>query len=171
MKVSDQLSRADEIEVFAGQLLDYARGLRQKSAGRGGTGLFWPESSASVIDTVEAIRNVRQIRAKYLDRHLLGEPVWDMLLDLFKARLCGADVPVATLCQTIGEFEATSRRWIHVLVEAGLVEHVAPGAENRVPSVRLTEMGAMQMSDVVLDAQIMLFRAKVAHYTGAQKSG
>lgn len=171
MNVGDQLSRADEIEALAGQLLDYASDLRNQSVCEAGKFLVRAEKSDKFVDMVESILQVRRNRAKYLDHHLLGEPVWDMLLELFNARLCGQDLAVGFLCKSVGPSEATCRRWIAVLAEAGLVEQVGPGRQRQAQRVRLTDLGAMQMSDIVLDTQLMLFRAKVAYYTGAQSSG
>ncbi len=77
-----------------------------------------PVSSASVRTLIRA----RQARERFLPADLFGEPAWDMLLDLFVARLEVRDVSVSSLCIAARVPTTTALRWIRTLCEAGLFE-------------------------------------------------
>lgn len=84
-------------------------------------------------------------RAAYFDAGLLGEPGWDMLLDLFIARSAGKDVPATSLCLAARVAQTTGLRWIANLERAGLIERVADSSDGRVSNVRMTAEAAKQM--------------------------
>jgi DNA-binding MarR family transcriptional regulator len=63
----------------------------------------------------------RQARKRYLDADLLGEPVWDILLSLYRDRIAGASVTVESASAATGLPASTATRWLSVLEHRGLI--------------------------------------------------
>jgi DNA-binding MarR family transcriptional regulator len=83
----------------------------------------------------------RQLRHRFLDRRLLGEPVWDMLLLLYvhdeRERLLRTkDLVVAS-----GTSASTALRLLAQMVRAGLIARTPHASDRRVIEVMLTEQG------------------------------
>lgn len=87
------------------------------------------------------IYDLRRLRSKILPRALLGEPAWDMLLDLFandsqreglttKSVCVASDVPYSTAWRCLGTLEAD-----------GLIERLNDTRDGRRSLVRLTDYG------------------------------
>ena len=68
-----------------------------------------------------AIYRDRAERARELPAELLGEPAWDILLDLFIHRRRGRRISVTSACTASRVPPTTALRWIAMLVEIGLV--------------------------------------------------
>lgn len=52
---------------------------------------------------------------------LFADPAWDMLLDLFAARIEKRDVSVSSLCLAAGVATSTAAGWLRQLERSGLV--------------------------------------------------
>src|SRR5690606_24209072 len=63
---------------------------------------------------------VRRLRDEFLPGDLFADPAWDMLLDLFAARLEQERVSVSSLCIASAVPPTTALRWIRTLTEKGL---------------------------------------------------
>lgn len=72
---------------------------------------------------------------------LFGEPAWDILLDLYIARMSRTDLQVSSVCIEAGVPSTTILRWIARLEAEGLVYRAADKADARRRYVRLTEVG------------------------------
>ena len=83
-----------------------------------------------------------------------------MLLILFKDNMSAKGVPIESLCELSGASESTGRRWVSVLVNEGLAELASLDGESPGQRVRLSEMGVLQMTKTMIDAQTILFRAR-----------
>ena len=77
--------------------------------------------------------------------HLLGEPAWDILLDLYIARGESHEVSVSSACIGSASPATTGLRWLGVLQKAGLVERVDDPEDQRRVLVRLSSLGVEQM--------------------------
>lgn len=62
----------------------------------------------------------RRLRARFFDAALFADPAWDMLLDLYAARLADEPVAVSSLCIAAQVPPTTALRWIRALTEQGL---------------------------------------------------
>ena len=96
-----------------------------------------PNEIAIDAGYVRSIIASRKSRSKYLASELLGEPVWDMLLDLTLAFLERRLVSVTSLCIAAGVPTSTALRHIKVLMARGLVESVPDPDDARRRYVRL----------------------------------
>src|SRR3546814_5777917 len=63
---------------------------------------------------VRRIIHQRQLRARFFDPALFGDPAWDMLLDLTAARAEHNRVSVTSLCIASGVPLTTALRWIEI---------------------------------------------------------
>ncbi len=79
---------------------------------------------------IRRVIRARRLRAAVVDKRLIEDPGWDMLLDLFAAELERAQVSVSSLCIASAVAPTTALRWITRMVEAGLLRRV-PDAEDR----------------------------------------
>lgn len=76
---------------------------------------------------------------------LFGEPAWDILLDVFIAQMCNADIQVSSVCIEAGVPSTTVLRWIARLESEGMVYRAADNGDARRRYVRLTDAGHQKM--------------------------
>jgi hypothetical protein len=69
---------------------------------------------------------------------LLGEPAWDILLDLYIAQAEGYDVSVSSACIGSAAPATTGLRWLGVLQDEGLVQRINDPEDQRRVLVRLS---------------------------------
>lgn len=103
---------------------------------------------AQVLDLLRA----RRMRADFLPGKLFADPAWDMMLDLFAARLKHQQVSVSSLCMASGVPPTSARRWIDALVSRGLFERQADPNDGRRIFISL--------ADEVADNMARWFRAR-----------
>jgi DNA-binding MarR family transcriptional regulator len=80
----------------------------------------------------------RSNRRDVLDASMLGDPVWDMLLDLIVAEEQTKDISVTSLCQASDVPQSTALRWITVMVDCGMVTRREDNLDKRRTFVELT---------------------------------
>jgi hypothetical protein len=83
----------------------------------------------------------RRLRERLLPREIFGEPAWDILLDLYAARLEGKAVSVSSACIASAVPTTTALRWLSKLAECGLVERSLDASDARRAHVHITEDG------------------------------
>ena len=86
---------------------------------------------------------------KSLPQHLLGEPGWEMLLDLFQQHAGGAQISVSSLCIAASCPPTTALRHISSLEKAGLVHRVRSQSDGRVTFIELTDKGVVAMAQAL----------------------
>lgn len=69
---------------------------------------------------VRRIIRMRRVRDQFFEAEIFADPAWDMLLDLYAARLEHARVAVSSLCIAAAVPATTALRWIKALSAAGL---------------------------------------------------
>jgi len=74
-----------------------------------------------LLKQAQKILAQRQTRALVIDRDLLGEPGWEILLCAFIAARKGEPCVLADVAQTIDLGLATTQRWADALTERGFV--------------------------------------------------
>ena len=88
----------------------------------------------------------RRRRARYLPSRMLGEPAWDIMLALFIAEARGDDITVSNACLAADAPASTALRWLHNLVEDGLVDRLPDAGDARRHFVRLSGTGLARMT-------------------------
>jgi CheY-like chemotaxis protein/DNA-binding MarR family transcriptional regulator len=104
------------------------------------------------------LRGIRKVRSKYFPSELFSDPCWEMLLDLYDARLAGAEVSVTSLGVASGVPPTTALRRMETLQGHGLIERADDIDDKRRTIVRLTERG--------LEAVEQFFEAYLARQSG-----
>lgn len=99
------------------------------------------DDSAPVEITAATVRGAiraRRLRDQYFADGLFADPAWDMLLDLFAARLEGLTVSVSSLCIAAAVPPTTALRWITAMTDAGLLMRREDPSDRRRAFVTLT---------------------------------
>ncbi len=91
----------------------------------------------------------RETRRQVLPNELLGEPAWDMMLDLFINGEVGKPVSVTSACLASRVPATTGLRWLSVLERKGLVERRPDPSDNRRYWAALTPMGLQKMEELL----------------------
>ena len=84
---------------------------------------FVPEERMLDRQRAKAVRRMlrqRRMREQYFPADLFADPAWDMLLDLYAARLERQPVSVSSLCIAAAVPATTALRWIKTMTDAGL---------------------------------------------------
>ncbi len=88
---------------------------------------------------IRAYIRIRRLRERFLPADLFGDPAWDMMLDLFAARLAGERVSVSSLCIAAAVPPTTALRWIGQLTDRGLFQRVDDPADGRRAFIALSD--------------------------------
>lgn len=99
------------------------------------------------------LRRIRKVRSKYLPQELFSDPCWEMLLDLYDARLSDSDVTVTGLGVMSGVPLSTALRRMQELQEHGLIQRSADRNDKRRQLVGLTDTG-LQAIDNFFDGYL-----------------
>jgi DNA-binding MarR family transcriptional regulator len=142
----------------ADNLRDYAQGLLAlaDAMDAGTTGEIHSEirrqlgpGCASEINLHRTATRARRLytmrRARRLPPDLLGEPAWDMLLDLMVHYARDRQVSITSAAIASGVPPTTALRWIASLEDHGLVERRQSDLDKRVSYVRLSRKGFLAM--------------------------
>ncbi len=107
-----------------------------------------PESlRRNLLDRAAQDYGNRRARRRFFPAELFGEPAWDLLLDLFQARLEGKRISVTSACIGADVPLTTALRWIGVLEAEGLVERSRNLNDHRSTWVALTDRATRAMTE------------------------
>lgn len=88
---------------------------------------------------IRQIIRQRQLRDRFFNSELFGDPVWDMLLDLAAATSEYCRVSVTSLCIASRVPPTTALRWIGVMTDEGLLQRVEDPQDRRRAFISLTD--------------------------------
>lgn len=88
----------------------------------------------------------RQVRTRFFDAELFGDPACDMLLDLTAAHGEGAQVLVTSLCIAAAVPATTALRWLTQMVESGIFVRVPDPADKRRAFIALSDRSLTAMA-------------------------
>jgi hypothetical protein len=111
-----------------------------------------PSTPGAPIDPayVRSVIRLRRLRDHFFNRKdLFADPAWDMLLDLFAARLEGQTVPVSSLCIASAVAPTIALRWIDSLSKQGMFVRTADPSDGRRVRVQLSEGAADLMEQYI----------------------
>jgi hypothetical protein len=94
---------------------------------------------------VRSIIRARRMRDHYFGSEIFADPGFDMLLDLYAARLEGTRVAVSSLCIAAAVPATTALRWIRQLTEKGLFVRSADPEDGRRVYIGLSDEAARAM--------------------------
>lgn len=159
-------NRAQALRTMAANLLSLARELEDEEAAGGPLILNEvPAQRRAVLDKAMLLERAgqdyanRRNRRRFFPAELFGEPAWDLLLDLFKARLEDRMITVTSACLGADVPVSTALRWIGVLEGQGLVERSRNISDSRSSWVRLTDDATKAMAAYIESCMIRSRRA------------
>lgn len=100
-------------------------------------------------DHVLSILCVRRGREAAIGRELFSDPAWDILLELYAARLAQRRMSLRELARSIDVPESTTTRWIAVLRGRGLLTVVNDDGESMRARIELSAEGTAVMKRLV----------------------
>lgn len=100
------------------------------------------------------IRELARRRESYIPQEMLGEPSWQMLLELFIQFAGEAKVSTKSLCIISGCPDTTALRHIEQLEAAGFIQRSHSDEDRRVRFVELTRKGAIAVGSALKDFEI-----------------
>jgi DNA-binding MarR family transcriptional regulator len=112
----------------------------------------WARGEDAALDLAHArmIYSMRRRRDAAFEGHdLLGEPGWDILLDLFIGEKEGAKIQVSSVCLDAGIPSTTILRWLARLERENLIYRAADSVDGRRRFVRLTDAGRALMENAL----------------------
>ena len=98
---------------------------------------------------VQALIRTRRLRDQLLGEGLFPDPAWDMLLDLYVARLEQRRVAVSSLCLAAAVPATTALRWIRILEDRDMIVRTADAADGRRIFVEISDDTAAKMTKVL----------------------
>jgi DNA-binding MarR family transcriptional regulator len=117
---------AEQAMTIARQVADMAQGLAALADRLVGQGAATPAESIDVAEAdcvafLESQFRIRRLRARHLPALSLGEPAWDILLDLAVAQYWRRETSVTSLCIAADVPSTTALRWINSMTREGLI--------------------------------------------------
>jgi PAS domain-containing protein len=102
----------------------------------------------SLLRRARAAIEVRQLRKKFFNPDMLGEPAFDILLALY-VPASGGIMPVQVLCSLTDVSTAVALRWLHFLANEGLVlmAQEAGAADPGAATAALTDKGRIALDE------------------------
>lgn len=145
--------RANELRSLAARMLQVANDMEREQPDDEGAkrrkSLYqksWDGVDADlVLIKTSEIYRARRRRKRFFSPELFGEPAWDLLLDLFIARLKKKRVSVTSACHAADVPPTTALRWLGLLADSNLIERFESETDQRVTWVRLTDYASQQM--------------------------
>jgi DNA-binding MarR family transcriptional regulator/CheY-like chemotaxis protein len=130
---------SDEVRRIAAALDDIStvatRDEHQSARGEG-------KGKSMDAGAVRAIIRARRLRDQFFGSDLFADPAWDILLDLYAARLEKQRVAVSSLCIAAAVPATTALRWIKTLTDMGLLVRAADPQDGRRVYIELAPQAA-----------------------------
>ncbi len=134
--------------------LDDIRKLAMQLAIRAGSAApeAWMEGSRSPnplahTSIAQQAYSARRARERFFDADLFGEPVWDILLDLYVQMNSGRTVSITSACIASSVPPTTALRWIAMLVQRGLVKRTSDPRDARRTFIELTKPALLKFNE------------------------
>jgi DNA-binding MarR family transcriptional regulator len=117
--------------------------------------VFSDVSQSAVSEVLFYIKEGRELRDRFLDPQLFGEPAWDMLLDLYEAALAQQRLSVSAVCVGSRVPATTALRWLKLMERKGLIYRTPDPMDARRIFVSLSHaaLAAMDGLFIALEAQ------------------
>lgn len=135
----------NELERLAGNLPDQAMPEQVTDLLRSLEGESQSQQDERLAACAAELYRLRRRRERQFGRDLLGEPCWDLMLDLFANAVRGVPVSVTGACVASNVPTTTALRWLAILEERDLVTRYPDPYDRRVVLVRLTDNGMERM--------------------------
>ncbi|GGC43093.1 hypothetical protein GCM10011371_33160 [Novosphingobium marinum] len=148
-EIVERLSKlAEDIETEVGQLR--ARRHARDAAPQGKAQERDPYAERlNLLSTAYAESRSRQVRTRYIRPQLLGEPAWDILVDLLINELNDKRVSVTSACIASQVPATTALRWLTLLERDNLVKREKANGDKRRRWISLTVEGRRAITEAL----------------------
>jgi hypothetical protein len=103
-----------------------------------------------LLKKVKTVIKERQVRKKYFGNLVLGEPVWDICLDLFYSQLAGRKSSISSACIAAGVPDTTALRYIKQMRSVGILDKCADATGARNFNLELSDTAVNSMKNYLL---------------------
>ncbi|HST35177.1 MAG TPA: winged helix DNA-binding protein [Allosphingosinicella sp.] len=107
-------------------------------------------------EAVRRILRVRRLRDQFFTGNIFPDPAWDILLDLFAARMEGKQVSISSACAAASVPPTTALRWVERLEKMGLAERAGDPKDGRRIYIALSDTAASKMKGFFARARASL---------------
>lgn len=141
-----------ESKYTSTQLLEVAAGLRQTLASIERTATNLPplnDSNAAdeqLVSIAKRLVSERRVRRNFFSEADFGEPIWDIMLDLYIARMLNRKISVSSACIAAAVPPTTALRYVVALTDEGKIERVPDPNDGRRVYVVLSDECTLAMS-------------------------
>ena len=97
--------------------------------------------------TLRVIIGARSLRSRFFPSQIFGDPAWDILLDLARAKLEGQQVSVSSVCIAAAVPMSTALRWVKQMIDANLLRRWTDPKDRRRDLIALTEPTSDRMRE------------------------
>ncbi len=111
-----------------------------------------PQLHYGGVAPVELVANMRARRNALFGADLFGEPGWDMLLELYRAKMESRRLSIKSLAIASGAPATTAGRYITMLIDGGLAERMDDPADGRRALIAITRQGYAKMDQLLMAA-------------------
>lgn len=118
-----------------------------------------PDKSNAYLAIARTLYGIRRKREAFIDPALLGEPVWDILLNLYIAEHENRKTPTTKSCIEGAASQTTGLRALDRLEKLGYIARSNDDQDKRLTLVRLTAQGIATM-----DTYIASIAGLLGHY-------
>lgn len=115
---------------------------------------FAPESGEVEAAKIRNLIKLRRLRDRHFDPSLFADPGWDILLDLYAAKLEGKSVSVSSLCIAAAVPPTTALRWITSMTEHGALVRRQDRNDARRVFIELSEDSTERLHRYFRDAEV-----------------
>lgn len=102
--------------------------------------------SMNLSDCVRRLENERRQKHHFFPEHVVWDPAWPLLVELYRCRLIGFDASVTGLAVSVDVPSATGRRWIDEFERCDLATRLPSAKDRRTTLVCMTDNGFDRMS-------------------------
>ncbi len=120
---------------------------------------LFEQSFAMLASIARSEYEARKRRCRYVDAQLLGEPAWDILLDLFIQQAAGKRVSLTSAALASHTPHATATRYFSALEQHGLVQRRRSDTDARVTFLMLTQEGLRRMGSYLQEQALTMLDA------------
>lgn len=92
-----------------------------------------------VGEIVDGLLLINRERDRLLDQGMFGDPAWDIVLELTRAKLLGEALPVSSACTASNAPLTTSLRWIRNMHKAGMLRRWNDPRDKRRDLIELSD--------------------------------
>jgi DNA-binding MarR family transcriptional regulator len=104
-------------------------------------------ADCDIVSIAERLIEERRKRDKFFDSSTFGEPVWDILLDLYVAQMKGRMISVSSACIGAHVAPTTALRHLTVMTEKGDVVRIPDSSDARRVYVQLSDEKIASMTE------------------------